>query len=57
MSVIELLNYCFNDYVKIIGKVTEYDGAIKEVPYRLINCEVIGISVTWEDYTKLVIKL
>lgn len=58
MRVQELLDNCYNDFVKIIGKVTEYDGAIKDVPYRLINREVIGISVTAEaTYVKLVIKL
>ena len=58
MRVKELLDNCYNDFVKIIGRVTDYDGPIKEVPYRLINREVIGVSVTAEEaYVKLVIKI
>lgn len=57
-KVKDLLDYCYNDFIKIIDKVTEYDGAIRDVPYRLINRRVIGISVTAEkEYVKLVIKI
>lgn len=58
MRVKELLDNCYNDFVKIIGRVTDYDGTIQDVPYRLINREVIGISVTTEEeHVKLVIKI
>ena len=57
MRIKELLDNCYNDFIKIIGKVIVYDGPIKEVPYGLINHEVIGISVTVEDRVKLVVNM
>jgi len=56
-TVKDLLDYCFNDFVKINGAVTEYDGPMLEVPYRLINRRVMGISVTVEEHVKLIIKI
>ena len=54
----ELLDYCYNDFVKIIGRVTEYDGTVQDVPYKLLNRRIVGISVTAErEYVKLVIKI
>lgn len=57
-NVKDMLDYCLNDFVKIIGRVTEYDGTVNDVPYRLLNRKIIGISVIAEkEYVKLVIKI